>query len=217
MRIAPEGYTEVAAGASASIIAWTAYILFPVITFVPGIAFTVLTLAMLYFFRDPLRASPIGDDLLLSPADGTMLPTHRQIPPDGSGLRMVSIFLSVFNVHVNRCPVSGRVEKIERIPGRFKFAFLKEAASSNAMNRIMVRSPFGAVIIQQVAGAVARRTICSLKEGESVEAGSRMGIIKFGSRMDLILPANIEIKVKPGDKVRAGRTIIGVWTDNEEI
>jgi phosphatidylserine decarboxylase len=140
-----------------------------------------------------------------------VLPFSEYIMENGAKLRLVSIFLSLFNVHVNRSPVSGIVEKIEYRPGKFIIASHKEASYVNEMNRVTVNCAQGKLVFQQVTGILARRVVCHLREGQYVKAGDRIGIMKLGSRMDLILPENIEIKVKPGDQVRAGLTVIGVW------
>lgn len=215
MRIAAEGISTVIAGLILCFLSWILFALFPQITIYPGLLFTVLSGGSLFFFREPIIEVTAGEDLILAPADGRVLPFSEYRAEDGSKLIMVSIFLSIFDVHVNRSAVTGMVEEVEYKPGKFHFAFRREAALVNEMNRITTDCKSGRVIMQQVAGAVARRVICHLQKGQSVSAGDRIGIIKFGSRMDLILPENIDIKVKPGDTVRSGRTIMGVWIDGQ--
>ena len=216
MRIAAEGISFILISMGLSVLSWGGFKLFPAITIVPGLIFTILTIIIIFFFRDPLRVSPIGDNLILSPADGTVLPFGEYIAEDGRKQRMVSIFLSLFDVHVNRSPVSGEVSKLEYCPGRFVIASHKEASRVNEMNRVTINCNCGKFIFQQVAGAIARRVVCHLKEGQDVIAGQRIGIMKFGSRMDLILPENIEIKIRPGNKVCAGLSIIGVWQSEQK-
>lgn len=211
MRLAPEGLLIIAIGVGLSLIGWILFWLLPPSTKIPAVILSLLTCGLIFFFRDPGRIPPEGDENLLAPADGRILQFGKYTVPDGSEFRMVSIFLSLLNVHVNRSPVSGVVEKVEYRPGRFHIALKKDASTVNEMNRITIRCPKGAVITQQVAGSLARRVVCHLREGQEVGVGERIGIIKFGSRMDLIIPHNMEIKVNPGDKVKAGRTIIGAW------
>lgn len=213
-RIAPEGLSTVAFGVGLSLIGWLAFWLFPEITSFPAIILSLITLGLLYFFRDPARIPVAGDDYILAPADGCVLPIGEYILPDGRKFRVVSIFLSIFNVHVNRSPVSGIVKEIEYRPGKFLIAYKSKAVEVNEMNRITIECAKGTVITQQVAGALARRVVCNLQLNQTVKSGDRIGIMKFGSRMDIIIPDNIEIKVKPGDKVTAGLSIIGVWIND---
>ena len=189
------------------------YWLFPVITSIPAVILSFLAVGLLFFFRDPARHPDSGEDIVLSPADGLVLPIGEFTLPDGGKARMISIFLSVFNVHVNRSPVSGLVKKIEYRPGKFMIASKSKASQVNEMNRMTMECGKGTVIVQQVTGLVARRVVCNLNEGQMVKAGDRIGIMKFGSRMDVIIPDNIEIKVEPGDRVKAGLSTIGVWND----
>ncbi len=216
MKIAPEGRSLIALGLVVSIVFCVFYLIFPRLTIAPPVVCACLTMGLIYFFRDPIRTPPKGVELILSPADGTVLSIEESESTGKTGEIMLSIFLSLFDAHINRCPVSGVVEKIEYQKGRCLPAFLKCASKKNEMNRISFNCSRGLVVIQQVAGMVARRVVCHLKEGDTVTAGERLGIIKFGSRVDLILPKNIEIKVKPGDRVKAGLSVIGVWLIDEK-
>lgn len=211
MRIAPEGKGIITAGLLLSVAGWISFVLFSKLAIFPALFFTVIALGLLFFFRDPIVNIEVNDNNMLAPAEGKVLPIGEYTDESGVTFRMISIFLSIFNVHVNRSAVSGTVVKLEYRPGKYHIAFRHAAASENEMNRITVNCAFGVVIMQQVTGFVARRVVCHLKEGQIVKAGDRIGMMKFGSRMDLIIPDNMEIKVKPGDKVSAGRTIIGVW------
>lgn len=215
MRIAPEGISTIVVGLVLCLLSWIIFAQYPKVTIIPGLLFTAFFAGLLFFFREPVFEAAAGKDLILAPADGKVLPFEKYQAADGSTLTMVSVFLSIFDVHINRSAVTGIVEEVEYKPGKFHFAFRREAASLNEMNKITIECAGGRVIMQQVAGTLARRVICHLGKGQSVSAGDRIGMMKFGSRMDLILPDNIDIKVKPGDTVRAGRTIIGVWIDGQ--
>ena len=172
--------------------------------------FALLSVFTIYFFRDPERTVPEGEDLFVSPADGRVLRIIR-VP---EGIR-VDVFMSVFNVHVNRIPCSGRIERMTYYPGRFFSAFRDKASDEN--ERLVIEIVHGEkrVIVKQIAGLIARRIVCHLKEGDVVHTGERFGMIKFGSRVDLTLPAGTEIKVRVGDRVKAGQTVMGVMRDVE--
>lgn len=165
-----------------------------------------------YFFRDPDRLAPAGDEIVLSPADGRVLvagPATPEAAPQGEW-QQVSIFLSPMNVHVNRVPASGRVTRVSYTPGRFLPAYRHEAATSNERSEIWIEHAGQTVIARQIVGLLARRVVCRLKAGADVRAGDRFGIMKFGSRMDVFLPPTATIAVKVGDLVRGGETVIGV-------
>jgi phosphatidylserine decarboxylase len=168
-----------------------------------------------YFFRDPERYAPDGDGLVLAPADGTILPvTESPLPPElkaGSEKYVkISIFMSVFDVHVNRNPVSGRVAKAVYVPGKFLNASLDKASADNERNIILVETAGrNKVCYVQIAGLVARRIVSRLEPGADVEAGERFGLIKFGSRLDVYLPKDkYAVAVKCGQSMTAGETII---------
>jgi phosphatidylserine decarboxylase len=180
----------------------------------PGPVFLILWLFVLSFFRDPQRVIPTGPDLLLSPADGTVTDVGEVDDadfPGGRALR-VSIFLSIFNVHINRQPRCGRVVDLRYIPGAFLDARNPECARRNEQLWIDLEdTATGArVRVKQIAGAIARRIVCWLKLGEEVRAGDRLGLIKFGSRTDVLLPPSAvgEVVVKVGDRVRGGETVL---------
>jgi len=214
MHIAPDGWSNILFVGGICIVTWIIYILRRRTTVIPGVVFTLLTLFTLFFFRDPQRVITSGEGLLLSPADGKVLGVTDYEFEDGRLSRMLSIFLSPIDVHVNRSAVTGIVESVVYQPGKFFPAYKTEAAESNEMNVITVKCPGGTVIMRQVVGAAARRVVCNLEAGQHVTAGDRIGLMKFGSRMDLILPDNVEIKVKNGQAVKAGQTIIGEWFED---
>jgi phosphatidylserine decarboxylase len=181
---------------------------------VPLAVVVVLWLFGLSFFRDPERVIPADPDVAVSPADGTVREVGEVADPDFPGGRafLVSIFLSVFNVHVNRLPRSGRVAAIRYYPGCFLDARRPECGVRNEQLWIdLVDERTGVPLrVKQIAGAIARRIVCWLRPGEEVRAGERLGMIKFGSRTDLLLPVDAvqEVLVRPGDKVRGGSTIL---------
>ncbi len=177
----------------------------------PGTAGVVVTLAIALFFRDPERTTDLNEGEILCPADGRVVavadsPASRATP-DG-GFR-ISVFMSIFNVHVNRVPVDGKVLTVHHIPGGFSMAQLEDASVSNERTEILLEDGSGRrFLLGQVAGMVARRIVCRLKEGEEVRAGERFGLICFGSRVDLYMPPGVEPRVSVGDKVRAGLTVL---------
>lgn len=180
------------------------------------IALAVIAVAFtLYFFRDPLRTAPDDDDerrLILSPADGKVVlvdEVEDHLYLKGPA-RQVSIFLSPLNVHVNRSPVDGVVEYDEYVSGAYLVAWHPKASEKNERSQIGVRHPSGQMVLfKQIAGAVARRIVYHIRVGDKVKAGERFGIVKFGSRMDVLVSMESEISVKVGDRVTAGETIIG--------
>jgi phosphatidylserine decarboxylase len=164
-----------------------------------------LGLVVMLFFRDPDRKIPEGEKLVLSPADGRVIKIEEI-----DGRPAVSIFLSIFNVHVNRAPVTGKVKSFEFRPGKFFSAFKDQAMRENQKNEIEIETQAGNVKMFQVAGSVARRTIFYNKVGDSLNAGQRIGLIRFGSRVDLFLPAGTKIEVGLKKRVKAGETILGL-------
>jgi len=173
----------------------------------------LITLFTIYFFRDPDRDTPVEKDALLSPADGTVLDIRHL--EDSSNLLggpalKISIFMSVFNVHVNRIPVKGRISTIRYNPGKFFSANLDKASEQNENNRIILDTEDGhRIVFVQIAGLIARRIACWVKEDDPVNAGQRFGLIRFGSRVDIYLPPESRISIRPKEKVKAGSTIIG--------
>lgn len=170
----------------------------------------VLTAGVLFFFRDPDRTIPEGDDLVLSPGDGRVIFIGHPEEEQGADERiMISVFLSVFNVHVNRAPVTGNIVSVLHIPGSFYAAFTDMAGHMNERTDIEVRTDSGhKVRFRQVAGMIARRIVCRLHAGGRTHAGERFGLIKFGSRVDVYIHPDSRILVERKDRVRAGETIL---------
>jgi phosphatidylserine decarboxylase len=174
--------------------------------------FVVLAAFFLFFFRDPERRGESGPHLVLSPADGRVLvagPARRDAAPPGEWLQ-ISIFLSPMNVHVNRVPVSGRVTRVAYSKGRFLPAYRPDAGGSNERSEIWIDHQGQTIVARQIVGVLARRVVCRLQAGADVRAGDRYGIMKFGSRMDVFLPIDAQIRVSEGDAVRGGETVIAV-------
>ncbi len=169
-----------------------------------GIPFFVLALFCLYFFRDPEREIPPGP-VAVSPADGKVIDI-RQAGEDGS--RRLSIFLNVFDVHVNRAPIAGRITDVRYTPGKFKIASLDAASNENEQNTLVVEDGRSRVVFKQIAGLVARRIVCHKQPGDEVDKGERFGLIKFGSRMDVILGPEWDLEVGVGERVQAGSSIL---------
>ena len=171
-------------------------------------------LMVCFFFRDPDRAVPSIPGAVVSAADGKVV-SIRTVSGDSEwGLNgvQVSVFLSLFDVHVNRVPYSGRVKSVERRPGQFLAAYSERASVENEQVVMAIETAGRTVVVKQIAGVIARRIVCRAVPGERVRRGERYGLIRFGSRVDLILPPESEIRVRVGDTTRAGETIIGVLT-----
>jgi phosphatidylserine decarboxylase len=170
----------------------------------------LLTIFVVSFFRDPERTSPPGETIL-APADGRVLLIEEEASPQYSGKAIkISIFMSVFNCHVNRLPVSGRIENILYRPGKFYAADKARASAENEQNALLIRADQGQeILVVQVAGLIARRIVCWVRTGDTVKRGERFGLIRFGSRVDLYLPLSTRLSIKRGDKVKAGLTVIG--------
>ena len=169
--------------------------------------FLILLIFTFYFFRDPERVVPLGDDILVSPADGliTNISEHKE---GKKSYTKVSIFLSVFNVHIQRLPLSGQITKIDYIEGKFINATLDKASEDNERLRLTLKSGANEIYITQIAGLIARRIICYLKTNERVNQGERYGIIKFGSRVDIEFPNSYNLMVSIGQQCIGGETII---------
>jgi phosphatidylserine decarboxylase len=168
-----------------------------------GVIFVAVALFCVYFFRDPERIIPDGP-VAVSPADGKVVHVRSL----EGGRKRVSIFLNIFNVHVNRVPVGGRITDISYQPGRFVMAHREEASDSNEQNTVTIDSGGAQVVTRQIAGMIARRIVCRKKAGDEVKKGERFGLIKFGSRVDVFLGPEWELAVKPGDKVRGGSSVL---------
>ncbi|MBI3304026.1 MAG: phosphatidylserine decarboxylase family protein [Deltaproteobacteria bacterium] len=180
-----------------------------------SLLFLAFALFAAVFFRDPEREIPPGEKVIVSPADGRVVALEKG-PWEERFLRApasrVSIFMSPFDVHVNRIPVSGRVTQVHYQTGQFRAAFVPEASSVNEQNAVLIEDRLGhKVLLVQVAGMVARRIFCSLKGGEEVTRGERYGMIAFGSRVDLYHSPEVVLRVQVGERVRAGETIIGEY------
>ena len=157
----------------------------------------------LYFFRDPERTIPEGP-VAVSPADGKVV----QVWTDDDGARRVSIFLNIFDVHVNRSPIAGKITEQEYKSGRFMMAHREAASLENEQNTLAIEGPDGRLVVRQIAGLIARRIVCDKQVGDAVEKGERFGLIKFGSRTDVFLGPEWELTVAEGDRVRGGSSIL---------
>jgi phosphatidylserine decarboxylase len=206
--LAPEGWPFVLGGAAFSVVV---YLLWP-----RGIPLAALGLLLalfsLWFFRNPDRTPPPGAGLIVSPADGKIVYAGECAPgryATQAG-KKVSVFMSPFDVHVNRAPVTGRVASVRYHKGAFHVASVDKASLMNEQIGVAIGTPEGRTVTYvQIAGMIARRIVCDLKEGDPVRQGQRVGMIHFGSRVDLYLPAEVRLSVAPGDRVRAGESVIG--------
>lgn len=183
----------------------------------------ILTSWCVYFFRTPVRVTPLGDDFVISPADGKVILIKKVVPPASFGMLdeevyRVSIFLNVFDVHVNKVPVSGVLEKIIYHPGKFVNASFDKASDDNERNTIVIRTEKNIKIAAtQIAGLIARRIVCHVAEQSQVVAGQEFGLIRFGSRVDVYLPAGVEPLVVVGQRAIAGETILAHLTSGEKM
>ncbi len=179
-----------------------------------GIPFLVFGVFSMWFFRDPEREVPFHSNAIVSPADGTVIKIEnvwddRYLQGEA---KKISIFMSIFDVHVNRIPFDGVVEDIRYTPGKFFVASKDKASEKNEQNAVVIDvNEKGKIAFVQVAGFVARRIVCHLKKGDVVSKGARFGMIRFGSRLDVYLPKNVQLSVLTGDKVKAGKTILGYF------
>ena len=181
------------------------------------LAFVLLLLALwvAYFFRDPERSGPRGDRDVIAPADGKVVLIQEVDEPAfmGGRTRRVSIFMNVFSVHVNRYPVSGTVRYVKYSPGKFLNAAVEKSSSDNEQMSVGIETPRGRILVRQIAGLIARRIVTYSKEGEQVEQAQRMGLIRFGSRVDVFLPLDALVKVKVGENTVAGSSAIAELPD----
>lgn len=205
--IAKEGFIFIAAGALFTLLGGLS------LGRIAGVLFGALTLFCIWFFRDPHRNIPQSEGLLVSPADGKVVDISRT--EEGRFLNKpaikISIFLNVFNVHVNRVPAAGKVIGIFYNAGRFFAANVPKASLENEQNAVVLETPAGKrIVCIQIAGLIARRIVCWIKEGSILTRGERFGLIRFGSRVDLFLPIETEIRVSLGQRVRGGETILGI-------
>jgi phosphatidylserine decarboxylase len=207
--IHPQGwpFIAIAAAANVALLAWLGWW---------GLIATPITLWVVAFFRDPERNPPLGEGLILSPADGVLLPIVPAAVPGelnlGPAFRTrLSIFMNVFDIHVNRIPESGTVQDLSYRTGKFINASFDKASEHNERMTILLRLFGGAeLVVVQIAGLVARRIFCALKVGQIVSRGERFGLIRFGSRLDVYLPEGAHVLAQPGQRVRAGETVLAV-------
>jgi phosphatidylserine decarboxylase len=165
----------------------------------------LVMLFMAFFFRDPKRVPPTDPDVVVSPADGKV----TRITSAADSSTVVSIFLSPFDVHINRSPIPGKIVDVLYSPGKFLMATNEKASLVNEQNALTIQGEKITVVCKQIAGILARRIVCWKAEGDSLGLGERFGMIKFSSRTDVLLPANVRVTVKEGDRVRGGTTVIG--------
>lgn len=206
MRIVPDGLYY--AGGLIALGLGVAYFIHPGF----GIPFYVLAAFCLYFFRDPERTAPTGD-AIVAPADGKVV-AIRQLGPAQT---RISIFLNIFDVHVNRTPIPGRITEVLYRKGKFLVASHEEASVENEQNTLVVQSSRGPVVCRQIAGLIARRIVCHKQAGDVVAAGERIGYIKFGSRVDVLFGSEWKPAVKVGDRVSAGTTILATPATGEML
>jgi phosphatidylserine decarboxylase len=174
-----------------------------------------VTLFCLYFFRDPVRIPDGPEPSLVSPADGKIMAIKRDVehPLFPHKCSCLCIFMSVISVHINRSPTQGKITKIEHRAGRFFPAYDDLAATQNEQNEFWIETEDRSYALIQIAGILARRIVCWLKPGDTVSRGQKIGLIQFGSRVDLYLPSNFDYSVKPGDMLKSGKTLIGSFSD----
>ncbi|MBN9008362.1 MAG: phosphatidylserine decarboxylase [Rhizobiales bacterium] len=204
--IHPEGYPFIGAFALASLILF--WIWSPL-----GWIGTLLIVWCALFFRDPVRVTPVREGIVVAPADGRVSMITQVLPPAELGLGdqpllRISIFMSVFNCHVNRSPVAGRIERIAYRPGKFINAELDKASEDNERNSLVISTPNGRIGVVQIAGLVARRIVSFVREGQMIGAGERFGLIRFGSRLDVFLPPGTQALVSEGQTAIAGETVL---------
>lgn len=181
----------------------------------------ILTAWCAYFFRDPPRVTPVDEDLVISPADGKVSAVGPAVPPVELGLgdtpmTRISIFMNVFSVHINRVPAAGKITALAYRPGKFLNADLDKASVENERNGLVIDTTHGALGVVQVAGLVARRILCWVKEGDDIVAGDRFGMIRFGSRLDVYLPESAVPRVFFGQTAIAGETILADYRSDAE-
>ena len=210
MLISKEGRIFVIPLLIITLLFWFFYISQQINIFYPLLLF-VLFIFCLNFFRDPKRPIPKGVNQIVSPADGKIVRLDSIFDDEVGNSIIISIFLNIFNVHVNRMPIDGKFYEIEYNKGRFLLAFQHNASDENEKNIIKLKTKIGTIKIVQIAGLLARRIICYAEKGNSMNIGDRLGFMRFGSRIDLILPDNIKLNVKKGDKVIGNTTIIGTY------
>jgi phosphatidylserine decarboxylase len=211
-----DGYPWVLVPLAAGLVAGSLYLFWPALPLL-ALAFILSGVAvfMAYFFRDPQRAVPSDTGLVVSPADGKVTRVEKLSGVEPDSPTVVSIFLSPFDVHVNRAPIAGTVIDVTYTKGRFIAATSDNASIVNEQNALTIKGERMTVVCKQIAGVLARRIVCWKRSGDTLERGERFGLIKFGSRTDLVLPGGVEVLVKVGERVSGGVTIIGRCLDVE--
>jgi len=208
MRIDPAGWPFVLGALVITALVWL--LAGPVI----GVPLLIVSGFLLFFFRDPDRVHNALSSAVISPADGRVMvagaPTGEATPP--GRWQQISIFLSPMNVHVNRIPVSGRVTRVEYHPGRFLPAYKKESGDLNERSEVTIDHEGQSIVVRQIVGLLARRVVCRIREGAEVKAGERFGVMKFGSRMDVFVPLDATLRVRVGQTVVGGVTVIATLT-----
>jgi phosphatidylserine decarboxylase len=208
MRIDPAGWPFVFGALAITALVW--FMAGPIV----GVPLLLVSVFLLFFFRDPERVHHEPPSAVISPADGRVMvagePTGEATPP--GTWQQISVFLSPMNVHVNRMPVSGRVTRVEYHPGRFLPAYKKESGDLNERSEVTIDHGGQSIVVRQIVGVLARRVVCRTREGAEVKAGERFGVMKFGSRMDVFVPLDATLHVRVGDMVVGGVTVIATLT-----
>lgn len=210
--IHPEGYPFIAGFAVITLVLWFVWSFL----FFAGL---VLTVWCALFFRDPKRVTPVSDELVISPADGKVSHVGKVVPPKELGLGdepmlRVSVFMNVFNCHVNRSPMRGRITGVHYKKGEFLNAELDKASEQNERNSLVIETEKGDIAVVQIAGLVARRIVCWSDEGEMLSSGERFGLIRFGSRLDVYMPPEAHASVATGQTAIAGETVLARFGDD---
>jgi len=199
-----DGYRFLAPPLALSLVAWAiGWVTAAIVLF-------VVAAAVAYFFRDPERKAPVDPAAVVSPADGRVTAVIEE-SFEGRPGRRISIFLAIWNVHVNRAPLSGKLQRMEYRPGKFYAAMRSRASLENEQNVFYLDTDRGTIVFKQVAGWIARRVVSWKSPGDSLVLGERIGLIRFGSRMDLWLPQDAEILVRPGQSVAGGESVVARW------
>jgi phosphatidylserine decarboxylase len=194
------GLPPLALGAAALLLRWT----------IVGALLLFLAAFIFYFFRDPERVIPADPGAIVSPADGRVVVVTDEENAGRPGKR-ISIFLAIWNVHVNRSPAAGTITNMKYQPGKFSAAMRESASAANEQNIITLATDAGEIMFKQIAGLIARRVVCWKKTGERVSRGERIGLVRFGSRADLWLPRDSDLRVKVGDNVKGGSSVLAYW------
>ena len=219
MKFAREGYPFILGSSLLATLVWAAVAFSVSWVAIPAILLTMLTAFVSYFFRDPERSMPSGEGLVLSPGDGKIIDIQEIDEPSffKGPSRRITIFLSVFNVHVQRSPITGLVEHRDYRPGAYAVAWAPKASESNEQASLGVSTPWGPVLVKQIAGFIARRIVTYPERGDRVALGDRIGIIRFGSRVDIFLPLHWPLSCQVGDKAVGGKTVFAHVKDLPDV